>query len=296
MTPQEFSGLLEQPLLLYQLPLPDLQALAVRFPYSPNLRLLLLLKTHLEGHEQEASYLNRCAAASFDRAHLYDLLRELDAVKHERDAREEETLELRELDALELEPLPAGNRPESPLEENTLPEPPPRTVEGDSPLPSSIGNEALAAAFGDGERSDFLPSLPDLPEPPDLPGPPQPPQGGAERETGTAEEEREAVTAATPPTSGPEEPTPLPDGLRGRLVRIRQLQRSRTKNDREDVNRIAQRSLVAHEEVASETLAGLLVRQGQYQNAIRMYQRLLLLYPEKKAIFAGLIEDLQEKL
>jgi hypothetical protein len=49
-------------------------------------------------------------------------------------------------------------------------------------------------------------------------------------------------------------------------------------------------------EIASETLAELLVRQQQYPRAIRMYRRLVLLYPEKKAIFARQIQELKEKL
>ena len=81
-----------------------------------------------------------------------------------------------------------------------------------------------------------------------------------------------------------------------RLDRIRQQQLARKRGSREEVDKIARRSLVAHDAVASETLAQLLVRQGQYQHASKMYRRLILLYPEKKTIFAGLIKDLKEKL
>jgi len=84
--------------------------------------------------------------------------------------------------------------------------------------------------------------------------------------------------------------------LQERLARIRQRQRAKGGDEKDDVNRIARRSLMAQGEVASETLAKLLVRQGQYQHAIKMYQRLILLYPEKKTTFAGLIKELKEKL
>ena len=46
----------------------------------------------------------------------------------------------------------------------------------------------------------------------------------------------------------------------------------------------------------SETLADLLVRQGQPARAIEMYRRLGLVNPEKKAIFAGLIQELKQKI
>lgn len=295
MTSQEFSHYLEQPELLYQLPLSELQQLAVRFPYSPNVRLLLLLKTHLEGHEQEALYLSRCAAASFDRSHIYDLLRELDLSVKESTAREEEVLELRELDALELEPLLAGDHQNRVPEENVLSAPSaPETDTDDSYLlPSSIGDEELAGELPDELGSSLPPSSTTQDE------------TAPEYNTLWEEEPGHPEETTIPQSDEPHrQPLPqrsgkviaLPDGLRDRLARIRRMQQTRGKDDKEEVNRIARRSLVAHEEVASETLAGLLVRQGQYQNAIRMYQRLILLYPEKKTTFAGLIKDLQEKL
>jgi hypothetical protein len=85
-------------------------------------------------------------------------------------------------------------------------------------------------------------------------------------------------------------------GLRERLTRIRRRQEARSEDGSENVGKIARRSLVAQEVVASETLAKLLVRQGQYQNAIKMYRQLVLLYPDKKTTFAGLINNLKEKL
>ena len=84
--------------------------------------------------------------------------------------------------------------------------------------------------------------------------------------------------------------------LRERLQSIRQHQANKLADEQEEVRKIARRSLVSSEGTASETLARLLVQQGQYQNAIKMYRRLELLYPEKKTIFAGLIRDLQKKL
>jgi len=108
----------------------------------------------------------------------------------------------------------------------------------------------------------------------------------------------------TPPILGPEPISRFSEGrrpehgqsLRDRLRNIRRRQSEKLADEQEEVRKIARRSLVAQEAVASETLARLHVQQGQYQLAIKMYRRLELLYPEKKAIFADLIKDLQEKL
>lgn len=272
MTAETLQRYLNTPRLLYGLPLAELQELALRYPYAPNLRMLLLLKAHLEGHPDEEAYLNRCAAASFDRAHLWDVLRQLDkeVVKEES---EEETLELKELDALDLDALP---------EENVYP-----VSSSESPLPASAPWEpALPEYYPERGVSQEKDEEPDL----YLPG------------EETSVPAKPADTSSMPPAEEEEPvgnvPVVMPDvDLKERLARIRQRQEVRQAGrNKNDVNRIARRSVVAQEEVASETLAGLLVRQGQYQNAIRMYQRLILLNPEKKSIFAGLIKELKEKL
>lgn len=272
MTAQTLRRYLAKPRLLYDLPLAELQELALRYPYAPNIRMLLLLKAHLEGHPDEEAYLNRCAAASFDRAHLWDVLRELDLEVQEEEVVQGEVLELRELDALDLDPLLA-EEPEAFLE-------PP----AESSLPSTVPVESYTADYRNEPELDSEPALED----------------NIELRRDTTSKETSDVSIESVEITTPQKDNVVVVGgvkLQQRLARIRQRQEERLgKENKEDVNRIARRSVVAQEEVASETLAGLLVRQGQYQNAIRMYQRLILLNPEKKSIFAGLINDLKEKL
>jgi hypothetical protein len=284
MKPQEFQQYLEQPELLYQLPLTSLQQLAMEYPYSPNLRLLLLLKTHLEGHPNEADYLSRCAAASFDRSFIYDLLQDGEQQPAGEDQEETEVLELRTLEEITLEDA-AVLAEEVPT---TLPE-------------TALNYQSVFPPLEDFVEETELPLAPDV-----VPVPPTPVdayQGWADNATAYLSA-LPKHHSGFPPSKSPEPITNFRNvtlaqkvpSLRERLLTIRRFQADKIADEQEEVRRIARRSLVAQEAVASETLAGLLVRQGQYQNAIKMYQHLSLLYPEKKTTFAGLIKDLKEKL
>jgi hypothetical protein len=64
---------------------------------------------------------------------------------------------------------------------------------------------------------------------------------------------------------------------------------------KKEARKLAKSSIRPSQEVASETLAALLARQGHLDQAITMYQRLILLIPEKKSIFAGQIAKLKSK-
>ncbi|MFK8162213.1 MAG: hypothetical protein AB8H12_07080 [Lewinella sp.] len=287
MKPQEFQQYLEQPGLLYQLPLTSLQQLAMEYPYSPNLRLLLLLKTHIEGHPDEADYLSRCAAASFDRSFIYDLLQDNELQPAEGDREENDILELRTLEEIALEDAAvlAEKIPSSPTE-------------------TEQNYQNIFPPLEDFVEDTELPSVPEvIPSPPS----PSPPVGDYHdwAENATAYLSVLPKHETSLPTDQNPEPvtnfrhvslTQKTPSLRDRLRTIRRFQADKIADEQEEVRKIARRSLVAQEAVASETLAKLLVRQGQYQNAIKMYQHLSLLYPEKKTIFAGLIKDLKEKL
>ncbi|MEO1714838.1 MAG: tetratricopeptide repeat protein, partial [Bacteroidota bacterium] len=70
------------------------------------------------------------------------------------------------------------------------------------------------------------------------------------------------------------------------------------KKQEKKVNRaetLAQRSLRENHDLASETLAMILEKQGHHEKAIRMYERLGLIFPEKSSFFAEKIKNLKKR-
>lgn len=56
---------------------------------------------------------------------------------------------------------------------------------------------------------------------------------------------------------------------------------------------MAKKSILDSEEIVSETLATIYAKQGNLEKAIRIYQKLSLLYPDKSSYFAALIKKLE---
>ncbi|WP_420458918.1 hypothetical protein [Neolewinella sp.] len=276
MDAHDFLRYLEQPELLASTPFAELERLTEQYPYFSNLHLLVLLKARREQHPKLGQYLSQFAAATFDRPHLYNLLQRLDLQADEIG----DTLELIALEELELTPLPVAAAEELPsrLNEITVATPPPPAPAPPAPVPprapaprqpaSLVKWVDTAAAF-----SESLPLRP-----------PPPPLREGVRDSGEHEPPGpQALAHFLPIVRRYGQPPPL----RSRLERLRQQSTPGADGPGQ------QRS--AAEPAVSETLADLLVRQEQYGYALRMYERLQLLYPEKKAIFAARIQELKEK-
>ena len=262
---------IEQPALLAEVSLEELVTQLEQYPYSTNLRLLVLLRAKQLRHPDFEEFLATCAASTFDRAQLYNVL----AAVEEKEELHGEVLELMELEELELAPLDA-NFSEIPSRMNDLADAPPEPNRVPVTEVRTVSLEPFEAA----------PRAPEL--------------SPAEARTRRWVRMAEAYTLLLPMmfrSPRPEDPSRFTSvtgrhqatpTLRERLQRLRQLAQHREeKSAATGVEEVA---------VVSETLAALLVRQEQYDSAIRMYRRLILLYPDKKPIFAGLIQELKQKL
>lgn len=64
----------------------------------------------------------------------------------------------------------------------------------------------------------------------------------------------------------------------------------------QQARKLARQSLEERDEIASVTLATLLEKQGYHEKAIAMYERLGMIFPEKKAFFAEKIQTLKQHL
>lgn len=308
MNRQTFLNYLEEPSRLYQLSLVELQGLVLEYPYSASLRLLLLLKARLEDHPRKAEMLQQASSRTFDRAHLYDLLRDLDREERQREEKEER-LELPELDKLDFafpEPelreatevdIPTSKLATSVVQPISTPPPPSVTIE------EITADEVEQLSF----EAEDLPKK--TVEPKAVAEPVTIPRlsfdmgkivanAVAGSELSTEINKKELPTPkAVKHTVVKENESGTTQRIKTRLRRHRNKQLQRLKAEKHDhLKKIASESVSNHEEIASETLAKLLAHQGQYAKAIKMYERLSLLKPKKKAKFAALIQDLKEKL
>jgi tetratricopeptide (TPR) repeat protein len=79
--------------------------------------------------------------------------------------------------------------------------------------------------------------------------------------------------------------------IRAQINRDEEVPSSKALED--EIRRLAYESISDEELPASETLAGIYAAQHDYKKAIRIYQKLILKFPDKMSYFARLIEELR---
>ncbi len=148
--------------------------------------------------------------------------------------------------------------------------------------------ESLPKIEVDYSKADFIPfteirdvqtdNYPILAPPPVAPPPPPPP-----------------VQAENYPSLPPPHPTKnTVESILDKFIRENPTI-ARPKSEFYSPINMAKQSVEADDELVSETLANIYLRQGLHKKAIGMYEKLGLLYPDKLAYFAGLIEKVKSE-
>lgn len=312
MTADKLIQYLQQPDGLRRVSYQELKTLALEHPFCPHVHQLLVFKSRLDGHKDFPADLARAAARHVDRAFLRKRFIEIDAGMQGLEAPlHEEFFELKPL--AELEQRLAAAREPVPVE--AMPAPAPKREAPFVPAEKLPPVEEVKVPIEEVEEA--LAGIADkTPGQSDTAAPEQPPP---------IEEIPEVQAQASEPVPG--EPSgivemPMPEPMsksgfrswnRSHALRLKQValppmplaespsvevempaaQEPELAYNLPDLRGMAERSVKEKEEVASETLADLLARQGHVAKALEMYERLCLLFPEKKATFAARIENLK---
>lgn len=335
MNAESFITYLAQPAKLYQLPYQEIKNLVEEYPYSANLRRLLLLKSKIEQDPKFEQYLHDLASSTLDRRHLYAFVTKEIPQLLQLETEPLERLELQDLLLMEeKEKIPVTVEEENPIPEMSFVAPPPEpsaldlsdTSEPDEDEPFALEDEhepdSPAVVF----EFDTLPARPETDETPtdnssieeeEIPVP----------EMLSVEEEEEEITDQEEESAAPSSFLASSDIIQNLVAcsllngavaspqpktqfeSWKKKRRSTTRNwkalrqqptqattSSPKAKEVARQSVQDPTNLASETLAKLLIRQGQYRKAIKIYQRLSLLYPEKSRYFAATIEELKLKL
>lgn len=80
------------------------------------------------------------------------------------------------------------------------------------------------------------------------------------------------------------------------VEKVGKKKKKRKKKAKTALDKNIKKSVEEKEEIASEALARLYDAQGHYKKALKMYERLSLINPQKSSFFAPLIENLKNKL
>lgn len=334
MNAENFSEFLRKPAKLYQLTYQELKSLVVQYPYCQNLRYLMLKKCQLEGHRDFDRNLKLAATYLPDRTHLFRKMKEfapeVEATTGPPIEVADDFLELRSLFELESDPqpewLPIEPEEENPAsEEAAIPKPPSEAdLLDDLPFteidlgfvrpPVAADKDPGGQGSKDPTESFALPdelladiaaiagSIP-LPKDPGIQGSKDP----AKADTRPLKAKRKK----SKPARSTSRPQPKPKSSFSSWLQQFQspqvnlqldylMEASRqtgatTPGQTPEAERMAQESIQEHEEIATETLAFLLDKQGHTEKAIAMYERLCEMHPEKTERFQKKIQEIRDR-
>jgi hypothetical protein len=317
MNQENFAEFLTDPSNLYKITYEELKSLVVQYPYSYPLRLLLLQKSQMENHPDFERNLRFAAIYAPDRKVLFDILQKPTwlSVQEPGLAHHEEVLELKNLTELGI--LVAQNpEPDSPAvkKQAEVPQAPTKNQAETTETDTHHNFELELAKVEPRISAEQAPTIPPTGEPA--------PTGNTtfeNKEPDTREGVEQTIVGQeliSQLAGNPSQPTPTPKsnfpswqnhlkktGLGQKFAlanpaisdESRAILKSRAHTVRRESELIAEQSLMDNDEIISETLAAVLIAQGQNTKAIQMYERLILKFPEKRVFFATRIENLKIK-
>lgn len=323
-----FLKYINTPSLLHQLPYEELKTMVLQYPFSANLHMLLLLKSKQENHKDYEKNLAMASSHSINRSYLYKLLHQLELMEMESHQllNEDEILELKDLASQEknlekewilleeeqaslaenIDVLTEYRRMEKteevaisdgeqvssdevihseasvdPAKELPFEEAEDELLSTMNALNALIEDVIAHEEHAEDISPDEIREISSLTE---VIKHYLPEQQGENKETPRDEKENvmeeESVTVPAPEANEPQETLTPPKERKGK----------------QKVSEIASKSIKSQSRVASETLAQILEKQGLTDQAIKMYEQLILTFPEKNAYFAAKIENLKNLL
>ncbi|NUQ24475.1 MAG: hypothetical protein HUU34_11035 [Saprospiraceae bacterium] len=320
MNAETLAGFIKEPSRLYQVSYQELKTLAMQYPYAQNLHLLLLEKSLLDRHSETGDNLEKAAAYMPDRSLLFNKLKAYETSEVPDNSwltHEGEVLVLKDLHTLPplvKEPQPA-EEPRMQMEWSLPAMPPSEEIEEDEEEILSVPIIASPAA-----------PQADMPAP--RPSPPD--RSYLDTVTAIAASGIPAASAiwhvvkeVPPPVAEPEPeikkeapvsaplsknsfeswrrmrqpslPRPIPAAKPAGPEQSAPIEKhAKTRAKEDPIKAIVHKSVTDNEGLASETLADLLARQGAVERAVKMYERLILIFPEKSTYFAAKIEQLKK--
>ena len=317
MTKATFVHYLQHPELIATAPLAEVEALANRYPYSTNAQVLLALCAELSADPRREALFARAATMTFDRGHLYDLFTTLHQSPPPAEEESLELLPLEEIGAVEPVLLGSDFSPAAPTlsyseilneDQFDLPEVEEMTsslstldqVEpwdySEPPASEAKDDVDTAATTQDADQTQEA-----IAESMDAASPSEVTVDAADNAdlepilSSSADTHPAQLSPRPPADFTQRRPIATREELRRRLQLIRQRQ-ALGNEEAPPAKKVARRSLVVSDGAISSTLAEVFKEQGQYQHAIRVYEQLALANPEKRPIFAALIQDLKRKI
>lgn len=298
---------IDNPATLFNTSYEELKTLSIQYPYNANLKYLLLNKSRLENNHEIDKNLHLAAVYSIDRAYLRRLMQSEVTTKDTAELlNEEDVLELKDpktlawdIEQLKGESLAA--RPASVSDDTSQDSPAKRVVPDDSDRQrdNRDENEVSIPSISprQSEEDEVLRKIEDLNR--------EIEQLDLSRTTDLDRLSR--LTAEIQNLLGRKSPMnlPKPEAVSEKTTKARKVSVRKKKKETEkkpdlskekekEVTKIAGKSVERNESMASETLALLLEKQGLFQEAIEMYEQLILTFPKKKAFFAAKIKSLKK--